>query len=198
MTAPLTRRALQLTAAYKKYLNRIPDSVGLAGWVGVMEHGLTDETLEAYFIGSPEYIANHGGPGAGWITGLYQDLLGRTPTASEVNTWVVYRNQGGSTFTVALLFAASPERETIRVQNDYQTYLGRAATQTEVNAWVVAFANHQITNEDVIAGFVGSPEYFVRHYNNVEDWLFSAYADVLSRQPDGTSYAAWLAFLGRV
>jgi hypothetical protein len=65
-----------------------------------------------------------------------------------------------------------------------------------VVAWVIAFLNRRVSNEDVIAGFVGSPEYFRTHYDNVGDMVFSAYEDVLSRAPDELSYLAWQQFLG--
>jgi PhoPQ-activated pathogenicity-related protein len=187
--------SLFVTAAYLLYLGRMPDTQGLSGWVTAMQNGLTDERLEADFIASAEYIQRNGGLGAGWIRAMYQNLLNRTPSDSEVNAWVTALNNGLMPTDIAFFFAASPEREAIRVRADYQTYLGRAATDAEVNAWVQAFANNQVTNEDVIAGFISSTEYFQTHYDNAGDWLFSAYNDVLGRIPDDASYAAWLAYL---
>jgi uncharacterized repeat protein (TIGR01451 family) len=184
-----------VTAAYQRYLGRAPEPQGLQGSVIAMENGLTDEHLEAGFIGSPEYIQKHGGSGAGWIGGMYMDLLNRTPSDQEVNTWLIALQQGMAPADIAYGFAASPEREGIRVQADYQRYLGRAASPTEVAGWVLAFENYSYTNEDVIAGFVGSPEYFQRHYDNIADWLFAAYGDILGRLPDDAGYAAWLAEL---
>jgi hypothetical protein len=42
---------------------------------------------------------------------------------------------------------------------------------------------------------VGAPEYFQRHYDNIADWLFAAYGDILGRAPDDAGYAAWQAIL---
>jgi hypothetical protein len=160
-----------------------------------MQHGLTDEQLEAGFIGSPEYIQNHGGSGAGWVTGMYQDLLGRTPSQAEVNAWVKALASGMSAVQVAHCFAASAEREGQRVQSDYQTFLGRAASPTEVAAWVSAFENGY-TNEDVIAGFVGSPEYFdTRGGGTITGWVDSAIQDVFQRAATPAEEAAWGQFL---
>src|SRR5262249_25085304 len=145
--------------AYETYLGRTPDSNGLNGWVKAMQNGLTDERLEASFIGSPEYIANHGGPGAGWVKGMYQDILGRTPSQSEIDGWVQALNNGVSPQEVAYGFAASAEREGNRVRADYQTFLGRTPTQAEVDSWVNAFL-HGLTNEGLVAGFLGSIEYY--------------------------------------
>ena len=58
--------------------------------------------------------------------------------------------------------AASPEREGIVVQGDYVRYLGRQASTAEVQGWVSDF-EHGNSNENVVAGFVGSDEYFQKH-----------------------------------
>jgi hypothetical protein len=184
-----------VTAAYQRFLGRLPETVGLAGWVNAIQSGLTDEQLEANLIGSPEYIANHGGLGTAWIRAMYQDLLNRTPADAEVSTWAVAILGGMATTDIAFAFTASPEREAIRVQADYQKYLGRPASQIEVAGWVAAFASHLETNEDIVAGIVGSAEYFQSHGDNIGDWIFGAYNDVLGRNPDDNGYAGWLAFL---
>jgi hypothetical protein len=151
-----------VSAAYQKYLGRAAQPAEVQAWVGLMRQGLTDERLEAGFIGSPEYIQDHGGQGAGWVSGMYQDLLGRTPQQAEVDAWVGAMAAGMSPTQVAYGFAASAEREGQRVSADYQKYVGRSATPAEISAWVNAFENG-FTNEDVIAGFVGSPEYYKEH-----------------------------------
>jgi hypothetical protein len=154
----------------------------------------TDEQVEAQFIGSPEYINNHGGAGAGWVTGMYQDLLHRSPSQSEVNYWVTQLNNGATTVSVALGFAASLERETTRVQTDYMTYLGRSASSSEVSYWVNQFASGQ-TNENLVAGFTGSNEYFTVANKGNDDratWINSVYQDVLGRTPSASEVQYWL------
>ncbi len=187
-----------VTAAYQKYLHRAPDALGLAGWVRGMQAGLTDEQLEAFFIGSAEYIASRGaGPGhwAPWVTSMYQDLLGRTPSQAEVQLWVSGLNLGISSAYVAHGFAASAERETQRVTADYVKYLGRVPAAAEVAQWVSAFVQGWATNEYVVAGFVGSAEYFARHGGTDWGWLRTAYQDILGRRPDDAGFAAWMQYL---
>jgi hypothetical protein len=183
-------------AAYATYLGRPnPAPAEVAAWVSLMQAGLTDEQLEASFIGSPEYISNHGGQGAGWVRGMYHDLLHRDASDAEVNAWVSLLNSGTQPYAIALGFAASPEREGIRVAQDYADYLGRGASQSEIAAWVDLFIHHGAGNEDVVAGFVGSSEYFQSHYDNIADWLTDAYRAVLHRLPDEASYRAGIEFL---
>jgi uncharacterized delta-60 repeat protein len=184
--------------AYQQYLKRTPDAAGLNFWVSHMQAGTySDEQVEAFFIGSAEYIANHGGTGQGWVTGMYQDLLGRTPTAAEVQAWVNALNAGTPATAVALGFAASPEREGQRVRGNYQTYLGRAPSTAEVEEWVNAFVGG-VSNEDMVAGFVGSPEYFANPQKGQDDWarwISEAYQDVLARPAAANEIASWLQFL---
>jgi hypothetical protein len=114
------------------------------------------------FIGSAEYIQKHGGMGAGWVQGMYQDLLGRTPAPAEVDGWVKAMANGMLATQVAYGFAASAEPEGQRVTAEYSHYLHRSPTSAEVDGWVKAFQNGD-PNEDVVAGFVGSSEYFQNH-----------------------------------
>jgi hypothetical protein len=181
-----------IVAAYHKFLGRAPEPSGLAFWLDLMQnHGLSDEHLEAGFIGSTEYINNHGGQGAGWVQGMYQNLLGRAPAQWEVQYWVNQLANGMLTTDIAYGFAASREREAQRVAADYQQFVGRSASPAEVNYWVNVFLNGG-SNEVVIAGFVSSQEYFHVHGNNIVDWLFAAYRTTLNRQPDAAGYQFWL------
>jgi uncharacterized repeat protein (TIGR01451 family) len=147
---------------YEHYLGRNADSAGLLHWQQALQNGLTDEQLEAVFMGSPEYYAHAGGTDKAWVDHMYFDLLGRAPDAAGESHWVGALAAGASRSSVALGFAASPEREGITVQNDYQLYLGRMAGSGEVASWVNAF-EHGTQNEGVIAGFIASDEYFADH-----------------------------------
>jgi hypothetical protein len=191
-----------IVGAYQQYLKRLPDDSGLNFWVSSMQKGTySDEQVEAFFLSSVEYIANHGGPGRGWIIGLYQDLLGRPPgqiQPLEVDNWVLILNGGKSAYEVALGFAASAEREGQRVRFNYQTYLGREARQDEVELWVGGFLNG-LTNEEMVAGFVGSPEYYLssqKGRNNEAGWVARAYLDVLFRAAGIGEVNSWLQQLG--
>ena len=97
---------------------------------------------------------------------------------------------------IAYGFAASAEREGMRVRGDYQKYLGRTPAQAEVDGWINAFVNHTASNEDVLAGFIQSPEYYRSHGGDARDWLFAAYNDALNRNPGQLETSYWLQLLG--
>jgi hypothetical protein len=179
---------------YQRFLARTPNFLEIRSWAGAMGGGMSDETVEAGFIGSGEYIARHGGPGLGWVRGLYQDLLGRTGNLVELMGWVRALLGGMSPTAVAFGFAASAERESQRVQADYQNFLGRAASAAEVAGWTQFFVNGG-SNEDVVAGFVGSREFFTRHGGTATQWLGAAYGSVFGRAADSGAFGSWMPLL---
>ena len=124
-----------------------------------MHSGLTDEQLEAAFIGSAEFYNHAGGSNRGWVDEMYFDLLGRAPDAAGEAYWVNVLALGFSRSLAASGFAASAEREGATVRNDYLTFLGRLPGQSEVDAWVQAF-RRGLVNEQIVAGFVASDEYY--------------------------------------
>jgi hypothetical protein len=147
--------------AYQQFLGRAPDAAGLAFWVGQMQNGMTDEQLQAGFIGSPEYYAHSGGKGTAWVDAMYNDLLGRTPDTAGEGFWVQAIQAGAQKSQVALGFAASAEREGILVQGDYSHYLHRAPSSNEVAFWVNTFEQGG-TNEQLVSAFLASDEYYQR------------------------------------
>jgi Domain of unknown function (DUF4214) len=58
------------------------------------------------------------------------------------------------------------------------------------------FESNTYSNEQVIAGFIGSQEYFQDHGNNIVDWIFAAYNAVLNREPDVSGVQYWENQLG--
>jgi uncharacterized repeat protein (TIGR03803 family) len=159
-----------ITAAYEQYLGRQPDSAGLAAWLTQMETGLSDGQFAAGILSSNEYVQNHGGIGSSWIEALYHDVLGRTPSTSEVNTWMQALAAGVTPSEVALAIVNSPEHEGQLVTHDYEQFLGRSPSASELGAWVAAFETGGLSNEDVVTGFLGSAEYFQRNGSVPGQW----------------------------
>jgi hypothetical protein len=189
---------LFVASAYRAYLKRTPDAGGLATWVSLMQSGrLTDEQLEGLFLGSREYIQAHGGTGPAWVTGMYQDLLGRNPDANGLAYWTTTLADGANPAQVALSFAASGEREGQRIAADYQIFLGRTLDTAGQAGWLNAFLNG-LRNETVIGNFVGSAEYYqkpIKGQDSRRAWVLSAFADILHRAPTDAELNLWLSQL---
>lgn len=196
LTHDVEAYAYFIKEAYRLYLKRLPDDGGLAYWVDQMKYrGLSDERLEAHFLGSREYIANHGGTGAAWVIGMYQDLLGRTPDDVGLAYWTERLREGVSPLAIAYGFAASEERETQRITADYQLYLGRDLDPEGLRYWVDAFLRGAM-NEDVVGGFVGSEEYYgspMKGQSNRRQWVVSAFQDVFHRRASDEEIALWVS-----
>jgi hypothetical protein len=179
-----------VTSAYQRFLGRSPDDGGLNYWRTLLQNGLRDEQLEGALVGSPEYVQNHGTNGPAWVTGLYQDLLGRAPDPAGLQYWLDALTAGVTPYQIAAGFAASPEREGIHVAVDYQQFLGRTPGPDEVGYWVGQLENG-LRPEDLVGALAGSPEDYQAHVNDPATWLADAYFDILNRSPDPEGYLAW-------
>jgi hypothetical protein len=190
-------RADFVQQAYLVYLHRPAEQNGLDYWSAQLAAGFTDERLEARFIGSAEYIQSHGGTGSGWVTGMYQDLLGRAPDANGLNFWVGQFNAGVSPEIIAFGFAASQEREANVLTAAYEIFLGRAIDSGAKAGWLNAFA-HGTSNEDIVAALVGSVEYYnnqAKGQQNEAQWVRRAIDDILHREASEGDIAYWSSFL---
>lgn len=194
-------------AAYRRYLNREPDANGLQFWVGLMQlyessrhaQGLRQEQIEAGFLDSPEYKTRNGGAAVGetWIRAIYRDLLGREAEPGGLNFFLNQLRSGISPSQVALMFTTSLERLRNRVADTYRTLLDREPDLQGLNFWVGTFQAGG-TTEDIVSGFVSSPEYYSRANrggNNPAKWTRSAYIDVLFRPASTSEFTFWLNFL---
>jgi hypothetical protein len=154
-----------VTPIYQKYLGRLPDAAGLQFWISQLHGGMTDSQMTANILGSNEFFQSTGGTAANWITALYADLLGRTVDSNGLAFWLQKFYPGDPTHPsdptrtqIALSIAASAEAEAQVIVNDYLTILGRVPSGQEVSTWLNLVASG-ITNEDVVAAFVGSSEF---------------------------------------
>jgi hypothetical protein len=147
----------QVTAMYQLYLQRAPDSGGAQYWLNFLEAGGTFEQVAEGLTSSQEYFNLQGGTNQGFITGLYHEVLNRTPSAAEVAGWEAVLNAGNSRLYVSVAYFLSQEYRTDLVQDDYTTFLLRPADPAGLAAWVNAL-NNGYTDQEVLAGTFGSPE----------------------------------------
>ena len=147
-----------ITESYRGYLGRGADPSGLQNWLTAMNQGLHIEQMQAGFIASDEFYARWGSTDPGWITGLYQTVLLRSPAPSEINGWVAELNRGASHTQVAIGFLYSTEHLTTVVNGHYLHLLDRGIDPTGRQSWVSAIQGGA-RDEQIIAGIVASDEY---------------------------------------
>ena len=96
---------------YLRYLQRPADRCGLDNWVTHLRRGMAPDTAEASILGSEEYYHNHGCNPDGFVTGLYEDVLGRRPCREEVCTWTRRLGACGCRIKLASEFLCAARRE---------------------------------------------------------------------------------------
>jgi Calx-beta domain/Domain of unknown function (DUF4214) len=135
---------------------------------------------------------------AEFISGLYNDLLGRPSDAGGLNFYLTPLNQAEDQVlpSVLLNFVAS-QGYYARLAGDpvngyYIHYLGRQASNDEANFWGNQQAFNGLTDEQVIADFVSSTEFYGDSNNNNLTFLQNAYQDILGRPLDAAGQSFYL------
>ena len=153
-------RTLQVQGYYRDFLHREADAVGLSFWVAKFAQGASELDVIQGFMGSMEYRNINGGTATSVITGIYNDLLGRAPSASEIQIWVSAFNSSGSA-AVAKGVVQSAEYQMDLVSNDYTVFLNRPLiAQSEIDAnLAVIKSKGPISEQDLALKFAVSSEF---------------------------------------
>lgn len=189
-TSQLTQTERFVTHLYQDVLGRQPDAGGRAYWVTNLNLGTFSQgQVSIAFITSDEYRANT-------IRSYYQDILGRIPDVSEVDSFMGLFRAGQSQDQIRERFFASDEFSARFSHNSaafvaqlYSQVLGRTGSTEEVNFWVNKLA---ATNGDrtlVAHSFLTSTEYM-----QVE--VGAVYTVFLQRIPDAVGFNYWVGQRG--
>jgi hypothetical protein len=129
-----------------------------------------------------------------WVAHLYQDMLGRTGTDNEVAAWVNLVAAGLSRQVIVTGFIMSPEYRAKQVKDIYLTLLHRAVDPGGLSGWV-GFLQQGHAPEEFRLAIISSTEYFQLHGSTNQGYVSALYNDILHRQADPGSLAAFTAFL---
>ncbi len=146
-----------ITCYYRELLNREPDSEGLNAFMLAVKNGATSEEVLAGFLSSEEYIGQ-GVSDEAYVDSLYQKILGRAPDEQGKADHLRSLQKGVSRFDVALGFLTSTENDAVEVNALYLKILGRTPSDTEVHGWVNRLTRADTDQQDVVVGFLSSPE----------------------------------------
>lgn len=78
----------QVTAAYQRYLGRPPSSIELAAWQQLPDIQYRLSTLPLELMGTQEYFDRAGDNNAIWVEKVFREIVGREPTATELDQWM--------------------------------------------------------------------------------------------------------------
>lgn len=184
-----------VASLYEDLLGRPVDAAGLQQFAQFLAQGGTTDALKAILLGSQEYFRNHGGTNAGFLQGLYEDVMGRPADAPGFQLWAGALAAGAARTTVAQTFIGSPEALSRDVRSLYDEFLHRPADAAGL-AGFVGLRQQGVTREQVIGIIAASPE-FVSTVNHVADqaYVMQLYIDLLDRQADPVGLAFWTGFL---
>jgi hypothetical protein len=152
---------LVIDELYQKYLKRAPDPTGIQDDLLFLTRGAgTVEEVEASIIGSVEYFyVRGGGTDQGWENTMYNDVFNRPIDPTGKATIDTSLKKGETRLDIGRKVFASDEFRFDFINGLYMRFLGRPAEQAGINQWLGYMqAGHR--DEEVIAGIVGSPEYF--------------------------------------
>jgi hypothetical protein len=136
---------------YQTLLGRTPSAAEINVWLNALQGGLGEQGMAAGFLASGEYFSRHGGTITGWLTGVYEDCLGRAPDAGGLRLWGQQLQQGASCLTVALAIDNSPESGQCFVRHTYQSILGRLPGAQELSAAVTDMELGVTTTQFLVA-----------------------------------------------
>ena len=149
-----------MDSSYVTALGRAPDAAGRSYWIDELRsRRRTAVQVGASIYGSAEHFARAGGTLPSWVTAVYRDLLGRTPSAADTSYWGA-QAQARSRGWVALTIADAPESRARRVRSLYTLLLGRPAEPAGLAYW-----SERIAKDGDIAlarSLAASPEYRAR------------------------------------
>ena len=144
---------------YSSLLGRPVDATGEANWVGQLNHGASDVSVIVGVLSSPEFYKKAGATSAGYVSALYTDLFGRSPSSADMSFWSSKLSSGSSRATVASDFVTSREYVISALQTNYLGALDRAGSSSELSHWYsVLFSGTPF--EMIEAGIYGSTEFY--------------------------------------
>lgn len=205
----------QIFRLYDTAFHRAPDQPGFENWGDALHGTFTLKQIADTFVASSEGSARFGSLNdTAFVTKLYQDVLGRNGSTSEINGWVNTLAQPGETRGDVLVgFSESQEhinltapaiqaglwdndRDIINISIAYHTGFGRAPDLDGARGWSAFLGITNSSLHDLTNAFAASPE-FSNHHSGQDNTAFvtQLYEDGLGRVPSPTEEAPWVALL---
>ncbi len=179
---------------YERFLQRSPTANELTYWLAAIGGGTTDEQVIATILGSSEFYFASGGSDQTFITAASIDLLGTTPTPSDLTFYETQIAQGATRTDVATELDTSFAYDDQLVTGWYQQFLARSPTSNELTYWT-ALIGGGTTDEEVIAQLVGSTEYRTLH--STDNFAAATSNPVLAPSVDVYIQSLYSQLLGR-
>ena len=163
-----------------------PSAAQLSAAMTALASGSTEESIIAGVVGSDAYYERQGSTQAGFIRGVYQDLLERAPTDAEMSAALSkYTNDSTGHALFADSMANTITYQDLVVSLDYQQLLLRAPFPGEMNTGqrLLAgnFTSPQPPDDVLLETIMATPEYFADTGGSDGDFVAGTVAALLLR-----------------
>jgi len=145
---------------YQQAFGRSLDPSGRRYWSAQLATSTRPDVL-AHLTGSAEFYRLAGSNTDGFVTAVYQSVLGRAPEAGGKDYWTGVIDAGGSVESVAKNLTVSHEYRGAQVDDAYQRMLGRNADAAGREFWTNRLLTSRV--EVIMAGLGGSWEFYDVH-----------------------------------
>lgn len=144
---------------YRAFLQRAADSSGRTYWAEQIRKGANPDQIRAQVIGSSEYYNKSGASAEGFAAALYQQVVRRPATTSEIASVKSQIGSGKSRQSIAAALLATRSGDTATVQSIYERYLRRTPPANEITRWVNQL-QAGVTELRIVVDTVASNEYY--------------------------------------
>ena len=151
---------LVVEALFAQILHRPVDPPTETSLTNFLNNGGTAQQVALALLNSPEYANDNGNTALGFVTGLYRDLLHRSPDTGE-QYWIQAIDNGTSMTAAAAAFLGSAESEQDLVDGFFHRFLNRQGDSGGISYYVSLLQQGE-SWDDVEANIIGSAEYFAR------------------------------------
>jgi hypothetical protein len=199
---------------YEGALGRAPDALGLGVENAQLAGGASHTAVASEFLTSPEFAASKQANGSDtqFVTGLYQNELGRSPDQPGLANALSGLQSGIlSRADVLASIAASPEAEqhwagmtselwapdptASLVRSVYEAGLGRDAEDAGLKQWT-SLLDAGLTAQDFVQDVAGTPEFQALHGGQTDQqFVTGLYQFGLGRAPDPAGLSTWVGDL---
>ena len=86
--SPMDGYGQQITDAYQRYLGRSPTSIELAAWYQTPDVAYQLTRLPLELMAAQEFFDRTGNNRAAWMQRVFAEIIGRAPSAGEMDLWM--------------------------------------------------------------------------------------------------------------
>ncbi len=147
-----------------------------------------EQVLTDMLTGAGDYLTTHSE--GSWLRTVYQDVLRRAPSTTEVVNWLAYLEGGGNLTGIASALVRSGEYHHVLVDDWFRRYLGRASSAGE-RAGLVDALNRGTRRVELIASLMHSEEYFNRAGRDLNTFITNVFTDLWGYGPNAQQRAEW-------